>query len=490
MKIILLFCTFLTLTSTLFSQTMHIFTKTGDIPIKLSDVDSITFVTGTVFEARPNFLNIPAGGMMTSTIVGGKMPYGIARFPDSTIASAFVNNNFVTVNGYKTGSTDVMIVDNSTPQQYLTIGINVGGGGSGLTANPPSVQLLQGTNTHTIISGGTPPYWVQLPPDPMIASAFLSGNDLSIYGNNVGSTFVEIKDASSPSKTVAVWIYVDWGMNGLSMNPMNMSIEPGNVATSTVGGGTGQYRFIVQPDSSVASAFLSGATITVTGINSGKTFLIIGDQSTPMKTGRLEIQVRTKFTTPGTLSFLSTVKNFSANGILDINDGPPSNSSGAGAMKYSDGGINIVQVIGYNANSSTSYDVAFLMIVDPTAISTSMYNFKPMRTDSVVAIKSAGFFFFQNINPNDTINIFDIGQYVLNTGSLAVSAVAANSIQGSYNGTGALMNGLTGILDPTKPITVSSGTFNTPMLMSFSADQNVRSMIKRLSQKVQQYMLR
>jgi hypothetical protein len=52
------------------------------------------------------------------------------------------------------------------------------------------------------------------------------------------------------------------------------------------------------------------------------------------------------------------------------------------------------------------------------------------------------------------------------------------------------MNGLTGILDPTKPITVSSGTFNTPMLMSFSADQNVRSMIKRLSQKVQQYMLR
>jgi hypothetical protein len=71
---------------------------------------------------------------------------------------------------------------------------------------------------------------------------------------------------------------------GLASNPASISVQMGQQASSTISGGTQPYNIHTNPDSSIATVALNGATLTVTGVSVGSTAVVIGDNggSTPI----------------------------------------------------------------------------------------------------------------------------------------------------------------------------------------------------------------
>jgi hypothetical protein len=271
---------------------------------------------------------------------------------------------------------------------------------------------------------------------------------------------------------------------GLMANPNYLSLLKNQQITSTIGGGTTPYSILTPPNPTVASASISGSLLTVTGVGGGNTYVSVKDNSNPYKTATVEVRVSEVFTSAGSLSFTSTAGNFSASGIFDGGDSIPSNTQGAGGYFSSQdlGPFAALQVVGYVQNSSTNWDVAVVMYMDSTNVITGTH---PFLTGSG-PIKRAEFMYIKGWNPSDTTgdNPFNNGSYMLVTGNASLSSFTGTSAQGTFSGTGTWFT-QDNISDPTKPITLTNGTFNVPVIngsiLSSSDRKAIEKLIRRLN---------
>lgn len=342
----------------------------------------------------------------------------------------------------------------------------------GLQVSPNNIYVMQGGSIQATVSGGKTPYDIQVGPNNSIATASLAGNLLTVHGVTIGSTSLVVKDNSIPAMTATVNIFVTTGSGGLTATPDYLSLLISEQKTSTISGGTTPYSILTFPDPAVASASISGSVLTVTGIGGGNTHVVVKDNSAPYKTAWINIRVRQIFTTAGSLSFSSTVGNFSANGIFDnASDSMPTNTQGAGGFyAHNLGPYATLQIVGYVKNSSTNWDVAIVAFLDSINIVTATY---PFLTD-VGPIQRAEFLYVKGWNPSDTTgdDPFNNGCYMLATGSASLSSFTETSAQGTFSGTGTWY--VLNIPDPTKPITLTNGTFAVPVIsgsITTSADQ-------------------
>ena len=75
--------------------------------------------------------------------------------------------------------------------------------------------------------------------------------------------------------------------------------------------------------------------------------------------------------------------------------------------------------------------------------------------------------FYLGFNPDgDTSD----RRYVLTSGSVTVSAIGAERVRGSFNGTGILLDPTTGLPNFTRTITISNGQFDAPVRNGFHFD--------------------
>lgn len=363
----------------MFAQKMQIHTSTmGRIDIDLSKIDSITFTVSGGLQVNPDYIFVPVGGNASAIISGGTPPYVMQYGPDGSIATASIAGNVLTVNGVSPGSTDLVVRDNSVPYRTTTVFITVTTGPGGLNADPNYVSMMISEQRMSTISGGNPPYSVQTPPDPTIATASQSGS-----------------------------------------------------------------------------------VLTVTGVGSGRTYAVVKDNSVPYKTATVDIRVRQAFTTPGSLSFASNVGNYSANGIFDNRtDSMPSNTQGVGGFYFEGFGPEYsLSVVGYFKNSATDWDIVVVSYFDSVSFAPGSYPFLATPTLK----RQAEFLFIKGWNPDTSGgDPFEQGSYMLATGSALISSFTTTNAQGTFSGTGSWF--VQGVPDPSKPISVSGGTFNTPVI--------------------------
>jgi len=161
--------------------------------------------------------------------------------------------------------------------------------GTGLTADPSSVSVSPNNNATVVISGGSGDYSIQTPPDTTKATIQSSGSVLVITGVASGTTSVTVKDTSSPVKTITIPITI--GTNALATSPSTVSVNTTEQKTVTISGGQTPYSIQNPPDTAKAKAELSGATLTITGINTGTTLVMIQDSSSPIKTIGVSITI-------------------------------------------------------------------------------------------------------------------------------------------------------------------------------------------------------
>jgi len=239
-------------------------------------------------------ISVNVGQERFAFIIGGKPPYSLKSNSDSSIVGAIVRGG-LTVRGKAFGYSNIEVQDSLG---YFTIVIPVTV--ADFVANPDPVTTRINDIQYTRLSGGIRPYSVSKLPDTAIANIAPLINELYsdqfyINGISLGTTSVEIKDASNPPKTISIPITVT---NQFRLSIFGLSVYERQIDTFSVSGGTPPYGITHLDDGSIISALISGSVITVFGIKKGGTNLWLQDYSSPPQVTWLYIQVDSLRTSP------------------------------------------------------------------------------------------------------------------------------------------------------------------------------------------------
>lgn len=158
------------------------------------------------------------------------------------------------------------------------------------------------------------------------------------------------------------------------------------------------------------------------------------------------------FKTEGTFSLTSNRGNFLATGIFDT---LYTNTSASGAFKYTEDGNTVVMIFAYNVISQTNFQMVFAGFIDTlNTTAAGTYSFNPVGSSKI-----ALFGYFPNMLDTSDAS----GFYFLNSGSMNVSTLTATSVAGTFSGGGK------DVVDTNRTITISNGTFNTPVVEHYFA---------------------
>lgn len=78
---------------------------------------------------------------------------------------------------------------------------------------------------------------------------------------------------------------------GLTVSSTALSLQPGDTARLTLGGGAQPYAVATPPAAGVATASLAGATLTVAALAQGSTSVTVRDASSPAQSATVQVTV-------------------------------------------------------------------------------------------------------------------------------------------------------------------------------------------------------
>lgn len=150
-------------------------------------------------------VTLSVGDSIVQTISGGTLPYRIVENSDTTRVFAAINGNTLKIRGRVSGTSKVIIGDNSIPQLRDTINVTTV---TPLAIGQRNISLSVSDSLVQTISGGTPPYSVVSQGNTSVTTASVTGNSLTIRAVGVGSSVVVIGDNSVPQLRDSVTVTV------------------------------------------------------------------------------------------------------------------------------------------------------------------------------------------------------------------------------------------------------------------------------------------
>ncbi|MFZ4478344.1 MAG: beta strand repeat-containing protein [Rhodoferax sp.] len=235
---------------------------------------TVTPPLGLYVDAPANLTIATGAPGNTYTISGGAKPY-TAVSSNTAVASSTApaaNGSFV-IQGVSAGNASVTIKD--AAGTTLTLSVTVPSPTALFSTAPATLQILNGTTNFYTVFGGTAPYVVNT--NGVIARAVLSGSSLAISGMVPGVQTVAVSDAKGAVITIDVTV-----KDGLYTDaPANLSVPSGTGATYSIYGGipfsgTSLYR-VNSSNPAVATAAVTGSTLSISGLSVGSTSLVITD---------------------------------------------------------------------------------------------------------------------------------------------------------------------------------------------------------------------
>lgn len=229
----------------------------------------------------PLFTSAPAALTLTSgttsvayNISGGVAPYTANPDTPSLMSVSLSESTFtITAIAGNSGSGSVTFADSKGTK--ITISVTVPSATALFSTAPATLQILSGTTNFYTIFGGTAPYVVNS--NGIIAKAVLSSDRLAITGLLPGHQTVAVSDAKGAVITIDVTVN-----QGLYTDaPANLTIASGAGNTYSIYGGvpfsvTSPYR-LNNSNPAVASATITGSTLSISGLSTGSTSLVISD---------------------------------------------------------------------------------------------------------------------------------------------------------------------------------------------------------------------
>jgi hypothetical protein len=149
-----------------------------------------------------------------------------------------------------------------------------------LAVSPDNVTMAVGSSASSNISGGLPPYSGSSA-DSSIATVSVSGSTATITGVNAGSTTVTITDSIGSTATINATV-------SAAVPPLDVSQDNVTLAATTstdinISGGETPYT-ATSDDTTVATASVSGSTLTIDGVAVGTATVTVTDNATDSTT--------------------------------------------------------------------------------------------------------------------------------------------------------------------------------------------------------------
>lgn len=249
---------------------------TANIAITDTAGDKVTIAVTTVgqalFTTAPERVSITPGNSAVYAIGGGSGPYS-ATTGNANVATTSLTGNSLTLTGIASGTTNIAITDAAGGK--FTIAVDTTGSQPLFTTAAGQVSITPGTSAVYAIGGGNGPYSATSS-NTNVATASVSGNSLTVAGIAPGTANIALTDAAGGKVTIAVATTSSQAL--FTTAPGQVSITPGTSGVYAIGGGNGPYS-ATSSNTSVAKVKVSGTTLTIDSVTSGKATIAVTDSA-------------------------------------------------------------------------------------------------------------------------------------------------------------------------------------------------------------------
>lgn len=246
----------------------------GTLSVTVSGTGSgITFSQSTV--------SLTSGANQAVTIYGSG-GYSISNNSNSSIASATLNGNTLTIYGLSTGNTGITVCQQGGNCSVLSVVVNGGSGNTGsVYFSQASPTLTIGQSATIVVSGGSTNYYVSSNSNPNVASASLNGSILTLTGNINGATSINICSVSGGASCGTLYVTVGStsGSTGVVVfSQTSENLMAGQTFTVSLSGGSSPY-YLSGASNNVVQASVSGNSLMLSAVNAGSASLNICSSS-------------------------------------------------------------------------------------------------------------------------------------------------------------------------------------------------------------------
>lgn len=220
-------------------------------------------------------LPVGASGSTGVEVRGGRGPYTITT-SDASVSVGLSKDNMLLVSGNSDGSSDVVVYDSSLPVQQVKITVTAKAVAMASSVGP-TLNMAVGETRTVNMRGGVPPYTASSS-DNSVVTATMSGSTITLVGQAAGgAATVTVTDATGATFALSVTV-TTVPVRALDVSPNAVGGVIGGTNTLVISGGKAPYSVGVS-NTTVASASLSGATVSVSLLAVGTSTVKITDSA-------------------------------------------------------------------------------------------------------------------------------------------------------------------------------------------------------------------
>ncbi len=262
-----------------------------------------------------NTLTLRNGENTQITIFGGTGGYVLST-PTTSNTSLFtstINGNILNLEGKADAGLSTLTICSATDAtNCATLGItNAAAASASLSLSENNLTLGTGQSKTITVSGGIGGYTVTTNSNPGSAGTSFNGSTLTLQGNQVGAANIVICTQTTP--TICTTLYTTTAPT----TPSSLTPDSGLVLTiplyqgqkfpfSILGGTVENFTVTGNTNPSIASATVTGSTLTVTGVTPGHTDISFC-QSAAASCGTISVTVRSNAPSVYTFPFVPNV---------------------------------------------------------------------------------------------------------------------------------------------------------------------------------------
>ena len=233
---------------------------------------TVTGSSSSQLSFSQNNISLVTGQENTVSVYNVTTSLYISSPGNTSVASATLSGNSLILSGLSVGSSSIVVCENGL-SVCGTLEVNVtGANGASLSLSQTSLTLSQGQSM--IITASNASTLTVTNSNISIASATVSGSNVTISGNNPGSTTFSICEYGT-SDCGTVYVTVTSGSSsGMTFSQSSLSLAIGQSSVVTAYN-TNASLYASSNNPNVATAVTSGANITVYGSTSGNATITV-----------------------------------------------------------------------------------------------------------------------------------------------------------------------------------------------------------------------
>jgi hypothetical protein len=232
-----------------------------------------TGVSAALFTSASASIVVAPTTRPTYLIGGGTGPYTVSS-SNTTVASASVSGSTtLAVTGVGAGSATLVVSDALGAKVTVNVVVGTAQVVALYTTAPASATLAAGSSQTYAIGGGVAPYAVTTS-NPVLATVSVTGSTFTVSAATGGNAQISVFDSTGGSVSFAVAVPVGGAL--FTTAPAIVAVAINRALNYTIGGGTAPY-VATSSNVSFATASVSGATLTLSGLSTGSAQVVVRD---------------------------------------------------------------------------------------------------------------------------------------------------------------------------------------------------------------------